>query len=135
MLNKMKQGIGIISLIAILLISGCTVTENKEDSTKSENILEENDNTQEKINDNTKNTYSMAKISSHNSKEDCWLLINNKVYDVTSFISSHPGGSAILQGCGKDATELYETRPMGSGTPHSSNARDMLKEYYIGDLE
>ena len=64
-------------------------------------------------------TFSMKEVSKHNSRKDCWMLIRNKVYDVTRFISSHPGGSTILQGCGKDATHLFETRPMGSGTPHS----------------
>ena len=29
-------------------------------------------------------------IFEHNTKESCWLLIDNKVYDVTNF--KHPGG-------------------------------------------
>ena len=74
-------------------------------------------------------------MQKHNTKEGCWLAIDGKVYDVSSFVSSHPGGDALLEGCGKDATELYETRPMGSGTPHSERARDMLEGYYIGGLE
>ena len=44
-------------------------------------------------------------------------------------------GKAILEGCGKDGTELYETRPMGSGTPHSDRARNLLEDYYIGELK
>jgi cytochrome b involved in lipid metabolism len=54
---------------------------------------------------------------------------------VTDFVSNHPGGQSILAGCGKDATDLYENRPMGSGTPHSQRARDLLGNYFIGDLE
>ncbi|MBN2517387.1 MAG: cytochrome b5 domain-containing protein [Candidatus Altiarchaeota archaeon] len=79
-------------------------------------------------------TYTIGEISAHDSREDCWLLISGKVYDVTDFIQSHPGGTAILEGCGKDATSLYETKPMGSGTPHSEDARARLPDYYIGDL-
>ncbi len=79
-------------------------------------------------------TYTLADVSSHDSQSDCWLALSGKVYDVTDFISSHPGGQAILEGCGTDATDLYETRPMGSGTPHSQRARSLLENYYIGDL-
>ncbi|MBU1202800.1 hypothetical protein KKH39_02025 [Patescibacteria group bacterium] len=80
--------------------------------------------------------YDMAEIAQHNNADDCWLLISGKVYDVTSFIAggNHGGGDAILEGCGIDATELYETRPMGSGTPHSDKARGFLEGFYIGDF-
>lgn len=62
------------------------------------------------------------------------MIIRSKVYDVTSYIPSHPGGSAIIQGCGKDGTELFETRPMGSKTPHSNYAKSLLEKFYIGEL-
>jgi len=71
----------------------------------------------------------------HDTVQDCWLIIDGKVYDVTSYVDSHPGQESILEGCGMDSTELYETRPMGSGTPHSSNARKQLEEYFIGEIE
>ncbi|MBL7022211.1 cytochrome b5 domain-containing protein [Patescibacteria group bacterium] len=80
-------------------------------------------------------TYTMNEVSLHNSKDSCWLLLNGKVYDVTPMIDGHGGGDAILEGCGTNATELYETRPMGSGTPHSKKAYTFLPNYYIGDLE
>ena len=64
--------------------------------------------------------------------EDCWMIINGNVYDVTGFIAFHPGGNTILQGCGKDATEFFETRPMGSGTPHSTGARNKADTLKIG---
>lgn len=80
-------------------------------------------------------TFTLQEVAKHNSKDDCWLLIDAKVYEVTNFIGTHPGGEAILEGCGKDATELFETRPMGSGTPHSEQAREGMKNFYIGELE
>jgi putative hemolysin len=81
-----------------------------------------------------KANYSLSQIAQHNSASDCWLAINSKVYNVTEFINSHPGGSAILQGCGTNASNLYESRPMGSKTPHSPKARSLLEEYEIGVL-
>lgn len=80
--------------------------------------------------------YTLAEVALHSSASDCWLAIEGMVYDVTPFIASkkHPGGSAILQGCGKDATTLFNTRPMGSKTPHSSTARSYLPKFKIGTL-
>jgi cytochrome b involved in lipid metabolism len=78
--------------------------------------------------------FIITEIAMHDSKDDCWLLIDGKVYEVTDFIRWHPGKDAILEGCGKDATTLYETRPMGSGTPHSQSARNRLEQYKIGEL-
>ncbi|MCR4329708.1 MAG: cytochrome b5 domain-containing protein [Candidatus Roizmanbacteria bacterium] len=85
---------------------------------------------------NVKKTFTIAEVKKHSTTEDCYLAIEGKIYDVTKFIESnkHPGGEAIVQGCGTDATKLFNTRPMGSGTPHSDKARDFLPSFYIGDL-
>jgi cytochrome b involved in lipid metabolism len=37
-----------------------------------------------------------AEVAKHNSKKSCWILLDSKVYDVTSFLSKHPGGAAII---------------------------------------
>ena len=80
---------------------------------------------------------TLAEVTQHSTADNCWFAIEGKVYDVTKFIegAKHPGGAAILQGCGKDATELFNTRPMGSKTPHSDKARSFLPQFYIGDLK
>jgi hypothetical protein len=56
---------------------------------------------------------------------------------VTGFIAGgkHGGGDAILAGCGINATQLFNTRPMGSGTPHSDKARGFLDSFYIGEFQ
>ena len=36
----------------------------------------------------------LNEIFEHNTKDSLWLLIDNKVYDVTNF--KHPGGKQIL---------------------------------------
>lgn len=78
-------------------------------------------------------TLDLTEISKHNSARDCWLLINSKVYNVTSFLSAHPGGAGtITPYCGKEATQAFNTKDIGR--PHSSNASAMLGSYYIGSL-
>lgn len=53
--------------------------------------------------------YSYDEVSQHKSAESCWVALYGNVYDVTSFLPSHPGGSKIiLQLAGTDATEEYD---------------------------
>lgn len=80
--------------------------------------------------------YSLEDVSLHDLESDCWIAIEGNVYDVSPYIASgqHKGGDAILEGCGIDATELFNTRPMGSGTPHSDSAREGIEAYRIGIL-
>lgn len=44
-----------------------------------------------------------------NTREKCYIAMNNYVYDVTDFlVSDHPGGYAVLlKGGGKDVTEDF----------------------------
>ena len=128
----MSKVVLIILGIIILVVGGFFFFKSdKEEALPIDDVGSET--IQENI-QNLEEGYSFEEIALHNSKDDCWFAIDNKVYDVTDFISSHPGGKSILEGCGKDATQLFETRPMGSGAPHSSNARQLLNDYYIGDL-
>lgn len=48
-------------------------------------------------------------MAKHNTPDSCWVILYGNVYDVTDFLSSHPGGSKIiLQLAGQDATEDYD---------------------------
>ncbi|OQV22110.1 putative Cytochrome b5 [Hypsibius exemplaris] len=74
--------------------------------------------------------YSTEQVASHNNKDDCWLIINGKVYDVTKFLEEHPGGEEVLiENSGRDATENFED------VGHSTDAREMMKDYLIGEIE
>jgi len=39
---------------------------------------------------------SVAEVAKHNSSSDCWLIIENKVYDVSDYVNSHPAGRATI---------------------------------------
>ncbi|CAG8160652.1 unnamed protein product [Penicillium salamii] len=48
-------------------------------------------------------------VAKHNTRESCWVVLYGKVYDVTDFLGSHPGGAKIiLKLAGQDATEEYD---------------------------
>ncbi|MBP7057234.1 cytochrome b5 domain-containing protein [Candidatus Gracilibacteria bacterium] len=80
-------------------------------------------------------TYTIAQVAEHATGTDCWLALSGKVYNVTNFIAAnqHPGGAAILAGCGKDATAMFKNRP--DGDDHSPEAYELVKNFYIGDLQ
>lgn len=51
---------------------------------------------------------TMEEVAKHVTKDDCWVVINGEVLDVTAFLPDHPGGElAILTFAGKDASEEF----------------------------
>jgi cytochrome b involved in lipid metabolism len=76
---------------------------------------------------------SAAEVAKHSSADDCWLIINSKVYDVSEYLRSHPGGrGTITPYCGKEATHAFETKDRGES--HSQKAWNHLDSCYVGDL-
>ncbi len=74
--------------------------------------------------------YSDDDLKNHATKESLWLAIGGRVYDCTKFLQEHPGGEEILlESAGGDATEAFED------IGHSEDAREMLKEYDIGEYK
>lgn len=77
---------------------------------------------------------SYAGIAQHAMPEDCWIVVRDRVYDVTGYLDDHPGGEeTITPWCGQESTVAFETED-GAGT-HSRRAYADLEDYYIGDLE
>lgn len=116
-------------------VNDTALNENKDTTLQEENsdmLTNENKDTDKQLPE-----YTMDEVAKHNKRDDCWFVIDGYVYDVTKFIASgkHPGGDAVVAGCGKDATELFNTRPMGSGTSHSDTARENAKKFIIGVLK
>lgn len=54
-------------------------------------------------------TYSLASVAKHNKPNDCWVIIRDKVYNVTAWVPQHPGGALIYINAGKDCTQLFDS--------------------------
>ncbi|KAJ5902822.1 hypothetical protein N7495_003350 [Penicillium taxi] len=53
--------------------------------------------------------FDAAEVAKHNTPDSCWVILYGKVYDVTDFLSNHPGGAKIiLKLAGTDATEEFD---------------------------
>jgi cytochrome b involved in lipid metabolism len=115
------------AIVVAILVAGMMSWQKQTAPTGPSNVQTQTPNT-------PSIALTMDELAKHNNASSCWLLINGKIYDVTSFITAHPGGdTSILNTCGTDATQAYDTK--GSrGRPHSSTANDMLQQYYLGDL-
>ncbi|KAF8214095.1 cytochrome b5-like heme/steroid binding domain-containing protein [Mycena galopus ATCC 62051] len=75
-------------------------------------------------------TVTLAELRENNTKEKLWVLIHEKVYDVTKFLDEHPGGDeVILAETGQDATEAFED------VGHSDEARELLPGMLVGNFE
>lgn len=74
-------------------------------------------------------------VATHNTRQDCWMVIENKVYDVTDYLLKHPAPQLPLADyCGKDATEGWRTKGK-IGKPHSKKAEILLKSMLKGLLK
>lgn len=75
--------------------------------------------------------YTMDEVATHKDATSCFAAVNAKVYDLTNWISKHPGGpSMILAICGKDGSVTFNDM-------HSKDkkALNTITSFYIGDLK
>lgn len=76
-------------------------------------------------------SYTLEQVAEHGDQESCWTTIDGTVYDLTDWISKHPGGAGnILKICGIDGTETFRGQ-------HGENQQqaNVLEGYEIGTLE
>ncbi|KAF5015565.1 hypothetical protein F66182_13056 [Fusarium sp. NRRL 66182] len=55
-----------------------------------------------------KKIFKKEDIALHSDSTDCWVIVNGEVWDVSNYLSSHPGGAdVIFCHAGKDASFTY----------------------------
>ena len=73
-------------------------------------------------------TITKEELEKHNNPQDLWLVIDNKVYDVTEYMNKHPGGkNSILKHAGTDATKVFYQI-------HEKYMLDDIKNIHIGNF-
>lgn len=74
--------------------------------------------------------YTQEELSKHNQKDDCWVSLDKRrIYDVTGFLTSHPGGvPLILKYGGKDVTTILAGGKSKTSHIHSETAYQILED-------
>ncbi|KAK2160272.1 hypothetical protein LSH36_137g06109 [Paralvinella palmiformis] len=75
---------------------------------------------------------SFQELSKHASKDDLWLAIDGNVYDMTQYLSGHPGGLAMLKQAGKDATSNFKL--VSAHCTVTKYIEDVLDRRFVGEL-
>lgn len=80
----------------------------------------------------TKGVYSRHEVSEKRTLETgFWVIYGHNVYDITDFISSHPGGSEkIVLAAGGNLEPFWDLYAIHK----KQEVLDILKEYHIGEL-
>ena len=74
--------------------------------------------------------FTLAEVAQHAIAEDCWSVVNENVYDLTQWISAHPGGSGSIESmCGVDASTPFNNQHNGQSDPEAK-----LASFKIGIL-
>ena len=109
-----------LAAAAILLVgAGCSSTPNTTSNTATNTAPA------------TNASYTLAEVQTQAAAGKCWTVINNGVYDLTSFVGKHRGGAAAINSlCGIDGTAKFQA--MHGGQPKPENT---LKSYFIGALK
>jgi cytochrome b involved in lipid metabolism len=133
--TKIKISVGVFILIVagtIFFSMKSTKTEPSYDYTDKETTETTPDDVNEPVVNTTKEgkIYAMSEVASHSNEQSCWTTVNGNVYDVTSWISKHPGGAkAILSLCGKDGSAAFSGKHGGQDQPEET-----LQTFLIGKL-
>ena len=81
--------------------------------------------------------YTMEDVMEHNTEDSKWIVINDKIYDVTDF-KDHPGGHHIFAFyAGKDVTQILrrEDELFKEGHPHGEMVEKLMKSMCVGVLK
>jgi len=76
-----------------------------------------------------KGPFTVEEVQKHTNRDDYWIIIDNKVYDVSEFYLDHPGGDIIIHNAGKDSSKGFKE------ARHPDYVSDMMEEHYIGDIK
>lgn len=73
--------------------------------------------------------FTRGEVAKHSQAGDCWVILAGKVYNVSSWLDIHPGGSnPLISHAGKDGTDAWEE------AGHTARARRLMDRYVVGEI-
>lgn len=73
--------------------------------------------------------FTRQEIEKHDTESDCWIVVDGKVYDVTSVLAWHPGGKAAIT---SHAGKVHQGTSDEFASIHDDFAYQKLKECVLG---
>lgn len=78
--------------------------------------------------------FRLDEVALHASPEDCWLVIDGLVYELTDYLEEHPAPAGVIESwCGREASRAYHTKQRGRA--HSAAADRLLADFLRGRLQ
>ncbi len=131
-----KNLIKIVLMLGILLLVGCSGQDPEANALEKDTIMKMDKAItlgEKSTSEADTKAYSLKiteeEVAGHDSTDDCWIIFDGEVYDITSFINNHHGRNVMHEGCGREATELFIVEKMGFDNLQTAMAR--LQDYKV----
>lgn len=109
---------------------GGTTSQSESTAVEDEKGTVEDEQAAESQSASPATTFTAAQVAQNSDATSCWASVDGSVYDLTEWISEHPGGSREIEAlCGTDATAAFQRQ-------HGSNAEAQreLAGFKIGEF-
>ena len=131
----MKNTLFGIIILAVILPAGCTKNptpdngQNAAPANENSNAPPANNgpagNQGYAIDTSNLPKYSLEEVATHNTPADCWIVLNNNVYNFSPQLANpnSPFAQNIASSCGTNATATFQNMrgPGGFGNPGDAN--------------
>lgn len=123
----------ILGIVGLLIVGGLIIFNIKPgvETKPMQNTLTSAPTTEVK---KVVNTITMSELVTHKTADDCWTVVEGKVYDLTSYIAQDQHPAIITESCGQDGTQAFLTRGE-KNSPHPDKAMEVLSPLYLGQLQ
>jgi len=75
---------------------------------------------------------TLLELTNQQIIDNNYIIIENKIYDLTSFEKIHPGGEKVLQYYrGKNATEKFNKI---HGNHENNSIKEKLETFFVGNI-
>ncbi len=128
----MKKLILLLVAVVALTLSACSNSAvAPELTTNSDTDISETPAVIDTADENASTSYNMDEVAKHNNKDDCWSVIDGKIYKLTDWVGKHPGGAGnIVKICGIDGSSAFNVQHGDNDQPKA-----VLPEYFLANLE
>ncbi len=79
-------------------------------------------------------SYTKEEVVEHDTSDDCWMIFEKGVYDITEYLTNHDKFMDIREWCGEDMTDDFRDKA-GVGRDHREGTYELLEKYKVGELD